>query len=324
MITRILVPLDGSSRSEAALPIAARLARRTGAAVVLVRIVSLAADSWQGIMTFNPLLAEALLEADLAEATTYLERMATSPALTGVTVQVVIKHGSPTAHILAVAASSQSDLIVLCRHGVSGLARWAIGSVAEKIARHATIPVLIVHGGFLPEGSVLTDPAQPVHMLIPLDGSIFAQSALEPGATLLHALAFPGQPVELHLVQVLSPSYAEKRDTPMRRTLLEQARHDMKQTVARLQEGSLAPSIARYQIPVSWSILLETDVAATLLRVAESGNEEERAEPWNGYDLIAISTHGRGGLQRWIMGSIAERILLATTRPLLIVHARDS
>jgi nucleotide-binding universal stress UspA family protein len=185
MFTTILVPLDGSSRAEAALPLAARIARHTGAVLLLVRVVSFAAESWSAIMTSNPLLAEAVVETDLAEATEYLERVAASPTLTGTSAQTAVYHGPAASTILEAAASSRSDLIVLCRHGATGLTPWAMGSTAAKVVRHTTIPVLVVPDNFSYLGSSSADLAQPLRMLIPLDGSIMAQAALEPGAALL-------------------------------------------------------------------------------------------------------------------------------------------
>lgn len=324
-MSTILVPLDGSTRSEGALPIAARIARHTGAKMVLVRVVGLAADAWQGIMTTNPLLAGALLETDLEEAALYLERMATSPVLAGIPVHTMVEHGPPAARILAAVTSSQSDLAVLCRHGAGGLTRWAIGSVAEKVARHATTSVLIVREDAPQVENALVSPTQPLRMLVPLDGSTLAQAALEPGAALLHALAASGQPVILHLIQIVLPlPHMREKNALLSSPAYRQVRHAMEQTITRVQEGSLAPSIARYHIPVTWSALPNRDVASTLLRVAEPGNEQEPSGACGGYDLIAISTHGRGGLQRWVMGSIAERVMFATTRPLLIVHAMGS
>lgn len=97
----------------------------------------------------------------------------------------------------------------------------------------------------------------------------------------------------------------------------------MRHLVMQLQQGSLAPSVALHQIPVIWSVLPDVDVASALLRVAEPGNAAEVSGASGGCQCIAISTHGRGGVQRWIMGSITERALSATTRPILLVRPGD-
>lgn len=320
MFTTILVPLDGSERAEAALPVAARIARHTGATLFLLRVVSLAAESFPATMTTNPLLAEAMIETDLAEARAYLERVATSPLLAGIVSKTAVDHGLAASTILEASVEAQSELIVLCRRGASGLTRWAMGSIAAKVARHATVPVLVVPEASLPLGVASMDQAQPLKLLIPLDGSTLAQAALEPGTALLTALAAPGQSVALQLVQVIPPPHSKTKVHARESAAVFQAQQAMHHTVTLLQQGSLAPLIARHQIPVTWSVLLDADVASALLRVVEPGNDTEGATACGECHLIAISTHGRGGLQRRVMGSITERVLSATTRPVLIVR----
>ncbi len=156
-------------------------------------------------------------------------------------------------------------------------------------------------------------------MLIPLDNSINAQAALEPGAALLTTLASPEQKIELHLIQIVKPFLATERHNLLNSAAFSQAQHAMTQTATLLSEGYLAPYIAQHHIPVTWSVISDTDVAKALLRMAESAENTEHT----GYELIAISTHGRGGFQRWIMGSVTERVLATTERPILIVHPRE-
>lgn len=323
MFQHILVPLDGSSRAEAALPFAAHIARHTRATLLLLRVVSFAVSSWAATMTFNPLLAEAMVEADLAEATTYLEGVAASPALRDLPVKTLLHHGHAASIILDVAASSHSDLIVLCRRGASGLTRWAMGSTAVKVTRHAPIPVLVVPEDFPPLEEASAGQAQPLKMLIPLDGSMLAQAALEPGAALLTALAAPGQPVALHLVQVVPLLHPEARKHQRENAAVLQAQQAMRHAVTQLRQGSLTSSGAQHQTPVTWSVLQDADVASALLRSVEPGKDAAGTAAFQECQLIAISTHGRGGVQRWVMGSITERVLFATTRPLLIVRPGD-
>lgn len=319
MFQTILVPLDGSLRAERALPMAARIAQNSGARLVLVRVVSFVSEYWPGMATSYPSLAQAAVETDLAEAATYLEQVASSPVLTGLSVQPTVQFGPIAPTILSVASSYQADLIVLCSHGSAGMIHWVMGSVAEKIARHATLPVLVLREEGTHLGSTPADLARPLRMLVPLDGSTNAQAALGPGAALLLALAAPGQRTALHLARVIEPQVAE----PQQRKAVSQnpnkwvrAKHSLQQTVEHIREGILAPGIAELGIPINWSILQDTDVASALLRVAEQGEETE----FGGCDLIAMATHGRSGFQRWVLGSITERMLHATTRPILIVH----
>jgi nucleotide-binding universal stress UspA family protein len=84
----------------------------------------------------------------------------------------------------------------------------------------------------------------------------------------------------------------------------------------RLREGELASS----QLSITSSVVINTDIAETLIQMAENGEYTDKVGESSGYDVIAMGTHGRGGLQRWVMGSITERVLEATKLPLLIVR----
>lgn len=87
MLQTILVPLDGSSRAEAALPVARRIAHNTGATLVLVRVVSFLSEYWPAVTSANPSLAQAVVETDLEQATAYLEEVAASAEFAGITVK---------------------------------------------------------------------------------------------------------------------------------------------------------------------------------------------------------------------------------------------
>ena len=308
----ILVPLDGSPRAEEAIPIAARIARACGATLVLVRVLSLTSEAWPAMMTTNPLVAEAMVETSMKEAADYLERVAASSELAGISLQLKTPHGSVASALLEIAASSRSDLIVLCRHGATGLTRWALGSVARALIWQTTVPVLVLSEGYTHPGSSPADLAQPLRMLIPLDGSATANAALDPGSHLLSALAGPGQKTALHLACVVKPSSTLDRELPMARAFL-------RQMTELIQRGSLAPSVAQHSMAVTWSVLLDTDVASALLRVAEQGEDTEGSGAFGRCHLIAMATHGRGGVLHRVMGSVTARVLSTTRRPILLI-----
>src|SRR6266576_5329505 len=101
--------------------------------------------------------------------------------------------GQPAVNILSAVDTRNIDLVVLCSHGYTGMTRWVLGSVAEKVARHARVPVLILReGGPLPAGPH-PDITRPLRALVALDGSAHAKAALEPPASLIAALAAPHQ-----------------------------------------------------------------------------------------------------------------------------------
>jgi nucleotide-binding universal stress UspA family protein len=322
MFRHILVPLDGSARAEYALPMAARLARNTSGTLLLVRAVCLTSEYWPVIATPYPSMAQAAVDSELKEAEDYLQDLASSSQLAGLTVKTEVLFGPPASTILSVATAYNVDLIMMCSHGYSGVARWIMGSVAEKIARHSAVPVLILReGNWLP--SCISENHRALRALVPLDGSPHAKAALEPAAELLAALAGDQQQAELHLARIVKPSAQKHKDTkPLFQSAsdLNKARHYLDLTVEQLDEGYIAPAIKKFHIPVTSSVALGDDVADSLVHIAEYGSEADDSEAIDSCDLIAISTHGGGGLMRWTMGSIAERVLHATKLPILIVR----
>ena len=323
MFKQILVPLDGSPRAERAIPVAARLARASGGSVVLLRAVSMPIEFWHSLVP-EPGLAQTVVDADLANTEKYLAGIATSPALDGVPTETVALFGPPASTILSVAHSSHADLIILCSHGYRGMTRWVLGSVAEKVVRHAPIPVFVLREeGPVPAGPH-PDTARPLRALVPLDGSSLAKTAIEPAANLIAALAAPAQGA-LHLVRVVKPiaSESEEKDSEGSEQFLHKAKRYLSSTVEHLRGGLMARVIADFKLPVTWSVAVDTDVAEAIIRVAENGEDAEGAGVFGGCDLIAMATHGYNGMQRWAMGSITERVLSATKLPLLIIRPPD-
>jgi len=313
MFQRLLVPLDGSFRAERALPIAARIARASGGSVHLLKVVAFPIG-YSGGMALAPLVSDELIQAEMTQSTDYLTMVTTFPMLTGIATTTEVLCGPPTQEILTVAQSRAVDLIVLCSHGRTGFARWALGSVASTLAHESTMPILILRESELP--SLLAGPGtmQPLCALVPLDGSELAETALAPAAHLVAALAAPA-PGTLHLTQVVKPfqkAAAEGEDIARNDEARARAGTYLAHVTERLQT-----TMKDLRLSITWSVTPEHDVASTLVSLAEHGEE---AGSTAGCDLIAISTHGRHGLQRWVMGSVTERLLHTTRLPILIVR----
>jgi nucleotide-binding universal stress UspA family protein len=323
MFQRIVVPLDGSLRAERAIPVAARIARASGGSVVLLRVVSRATEPWLTLGS-QPTRRQQALDAELTEAETYLSEVATRPKRDHVPTETVALSGSTASAILDGAHSCQADLIVLCSHGYTGMTRWVLGSVAEKVARHADVPVLILReGGPLPAGPH-PDAARPLRALVALDGSAHAKAALEPAASLIAALAAPASGA-LHLLRVVPPMTAERgaQDGDTRSSseqVLHKAKRYLSATVEHVHEGLTAHGVADLNLAITWSVAVETDVASAIIRLAENGEDAQGAGVLGGCDVIAMATHGYSGLQHWAMGSITQRVLGATKLPLLVVR----
>lgn len=130
------------------------------------------------------------------------------------------------------------------------------------------------------------------------------------------ALASPRKGA-LHLTRVVTLDQFVSEGE--REALIERAKEDLRATVKNLHEGLEAPALSTLPLSLTWSIATDNDVAGGIIRVAESGEDAEGACMPARCDLIAMTTHGYSGLQRWTLGSITERVLHATELPLLIV-----
>lgn len=181
MFKRILVPLDGSHRAEQAIPLVARIARASGSPVVLMQAVwipPVAAGASDAALLPPPMAPR-----DQAEITAYLGLTAATP-LKDLSTGVEVTDGEPAQAILATAQARQADLIVMASHGRSGLARVLLGSVASRVARASTIPVLIARAGERDEESLAQESLperRSVQILVALNGSSLAEAALMGG-----------------------------------------------------------------------------------------------------------------------------------------------
>jgi nucleotide-binding universal stress UspA family protein len=330
MFKRIVVPLDGSLRAERVLPVAARIARASGGRIVLLRVAGIPAEyapaMYASALSASPFYAQELLEAELAGARYYLAAVAQSEQLAGIRIETTVLSGAAAPTILDVAGGddgSPVDLIVLCSHGRTGFTHWALGSVAQKVARHSPVPVLILREEDAVLADRLTGAAPPLRALVALDGSRVAEAALVPAAQLVAVLAAPERGA-LHLAQVVplptlrSEQEYQQHDGQIREQALHQAT-----TYLSAVADNLRRSVATgHGLEVTWSVTVNEDVAHTLISMAELGEETGTYEVQR-CDLIAMATHGRGGLQRWMLGSITERVLNDTKLPLLIIRPQE-
>jgi nucleotide-binding universal stress UspA family protein len=321
MFQKILVPLDRSARAERAVPIAARIAQTTGGTVVLLHVVHLLVE-YAPYLVQAPAFTETALNEELENANAYLARVARSPALEGIKTETEAFFGVEAYTILTFAQASKVDLIVLCSHGRTGFKRWALGSVAQKIVRHSTAPVLLLREG-APESRLSASPAggmHPLRALVALDGSPAAEVTLIPAAHLVAALgaSLKGKG-ELHLISVVKLP-GDHDDMSRDHALKERAEYEattyLGTVASRLRDGPAA----EFGLKVTYAVVLGEDVADALIRAAELG---EDTATFQACDLLAMATHGRSGFERWMLGSITERVLNGTNLPLLIVRPAE-
>jgi nucleotide-binding universal stress UspA family protein len=142
MYTNILVPLDGSAFAETALPHASALAAKFDCKITLVKVFE-TPHVYQSAVEQGVLMD--IHEAAVKDASDYLEAQKVKLAAEGLSVEVdFIEGGNVAAMILEAIEESGADLVVMSTHGRSGLDRWRFGSVAERVARHASVPVVLI------------------------------------------------------------------------------------------------------------------------------------------------------------------------------------
>lgn len=316
MFRHIVIPLDSSTGAEHAIPIAARLAHVSGGKIVLVRVLSSPVDP-NALETTSALAGRpALFENPLTEATHYLARVTSRYAneLNGLQVEQAVEGGSASSAILALARQEHNDLIVLSSHRAHGLFHWTLSGVIHESLHHDPVPLLLLNEA---GASFLASyEKRPLRVLIPLSGSALCETVIEPALCLAFALAGPTRSM-VHFCQVVDqPGDAgemeghagENRKKPF--VGQKEAEVYLQALAARLQTHESCPMI-------TWSVRISTDVAGTIAHLAEPS---ESTDSDRGYDLVALTTHGRHSLEHLMLGSVTERVLGATRRPLLLVR----
>lgn len=319
MFQRILVPLDGSERAEPALSVAETIAQATGGSLVLMRVVPSPRDTTFSMMEPVSLVQEEPASAYQA-ATDYLAHQRCMLERKGRVVRTNVLVGMPAQHILSSIETEAIDLVIMCSRGETGLKRWVMGSVAQKVLRYSQAPVLILHESAGQLSNQHPAGRQPVRVLVALDGSSLAEEALQPALALSSVLSAP-EKGQVHLVRVLpllKPDHAPEQQKAAFQLDIAAA-----QAYLHMVETSLldsAPDGMAYTHQAS--VVGEKDIASGIIRVAEDGvPARDGHAARHACDVIALTTHGRSGLERWVMGSIAERLLDGTRLPLLVIPA---
>jgi nucleotide-binding universal stress UspA family protein len=142
MYKKILVPLDGSPLAEAVLPHAEALAKAEGAEIVILRVPAVPATEF---LARDPAVASIIRKDIEEEAEDYVKAKVIELKNENIKVQGLIHDGPVPDTILAVAEESHADLIAMSTHGRTGVQRWLIGSVADRVVHHTHIPVMLIH-----------------------------------------------------------------------------------------------------------------------------------------------------------------------------------
>jgi nucleotide-binding universal stress UspA family protein len=301
MYRSLLVPLDGSTFAEHALPLALGIARRAGATLRVARVhvpfTSMYADS---MSPFAYEAEAAVMGQERAYLDGVVKRLA---AVWPAPVQSALLEGPAVAEVLNGHATRNGvDLIVMTTHGRGPLTRFWLGSVADKLVRRAAVPLLLVR----PHEGVPDLAQEPVlrHVLIPLDGSELAEQVLEPAMTLGTLMQ-----ADYSLLRVYGPLIETQLDPfsygavggfePPPDELKAAAQTYLEQVAERLRAKGLH---------VRTHAVFGQRAAVAILQEAQA----------LGVDLIALESHGRGGLDRLLLGSVADKVVRGATLAVLV------
>jgi len=295
MPTPLIVPLDGSELAEKALPLAASIAARLERPLQLTLV-----------HTGIPMLPEAGpdgmpdLDARLRQdEQAYLVKVARRlEQESGVSVTTAILEGPVAPTLIAHARSTDADLVVMSTHGRGGLSRLFLGSVADRLIRELHCPLVLVHAG---NASAAPRPEERRRIVIPLDGSALAESIID------RVLAvFGPDHVVLDLVQVVPPSH--ELFTSGSAPLTVPTHLEQHLLVANRYLHAVATRLRQRGLTVHIQTRVDSSVAQAILRYAD----ERQAQ------LIAAATRGLGGLERMLLGSVADKLVRGGRVPLLV------
>jgi nucleotide-binding universal stress UspA family protein len=295
MFTRFVVPLDGSRFAEAALAPACELAKTFNARILVVRALAPYGLPMASIVYDEQAEFEALDTAD-----SYLHGIVEQLRRTGFDADLLLSIAEPGASIARAAALDHADLIVMATH-----LRWKVdlsgaASTTLKVLANSRVPILAwravpsamscIDTEFADRPATLARPECPI--LVPLDGSTFAESALPVAEELARALG-----LSLTLVRAVHIGSAAESDQ-------EFAEHEAREYLAGIQEQTEGRGITATSMVLRGTPL---GVIDTAWRQADAG-------------LIVMASHGKSGIMHSFLGSVAARVIEEVEAPVLVVR----
>lgn len=290
VISKIMVPVDGSALAETALPTALALSGKTGADIRLVRVRT-DEDRPEDSTDADPYL-DTLTES--------VSAVVTAPA----SVSATLLRGDP-AQLLCQEAQAGADIVVMASHGHGGVARAWLGSVADAVVAQCRRPVVVVKPDE-PGVTAILEPGSVHHIVVPLDGTRSAEVALEPALGLQRL--FTGRVTFLRVIPASDLAFSALSDTSeLTAELLERSRAD-----ARVYLESVR---SRYEGTA------EIDIEVVVHRNPALGVADFVAQ--HGVDLVVVGTRGRRGVARAILGSVADKVVRGAPAPVLVVRGTE-
>jgi nucleotide-binding universal stress UspA family protein len=240
-------------------------------------------------------LMQAVQPGAEAEAASYLEAVAVRLRAHGRPVETIVAPGNAAETILWQVRSLKADLIVMSTHGRSGPARWMLGSVANEVLHRTARPVLLVRS------SLPAVHNWPRRVLVPLDGSELAEQGLG------HARVIAGADGEILLYQALAQA------TPIVENMAQDPHWSESLAARRAEALRYLESKASPLRTAGHRVRTAAEHGFSAPQIAAFTRQEQ-------VDLVVISSHGRTGAARWLLGSVADELVQATPAPLLILR----
>jgi nucleotide-binding universal stress UspA family protein len=284
MFNRILVPLDGTAESNAALPAVRTIAQATGASVCLLQIL----ESHEAQAVAN----------DTADK---LKRVATELAGSGLRVESMVRPGQAADEIVQQVGEQGADLVVMRTRGQAGIQRAVMGSVAERLLSRTDVPIIMLRPGGRRMDKI-------TNLLVPVDGSPGGALALASGVNLAKATG-----ARIRLVEVVVPmafhTLAPEGGGPI---YYDPAWDDEALSAARTYVDGMVARLRQSEVVAEGDARMARDIAGAIVESADQHTS----------DLIVMSTHALTGLQRAVLGSVADAVVRTASCPVLLLRRR--
>jgi nucleotide-binding universal stress UspA family protein len=298
---QVLVPLDGSTLAEGVLPYVKQLAGKAKLPVKLLRVAEPTFEELKGLKERKP--SRLPNEPSMQEALDNLDAPAKYLRGLGVDITPTVTKGVPAVEIISEAEKDPGTLVAMATHGRSGVTRWLMGSVADKLLRYSDLPLLLIHPK---DGSPIAPEPQLRTVIVPLDGSIVSEQVLPHVHDLARALSlkvilfrattfpvnYPASTLGAPSPAIAWQSYFEEAKSA--------ADSYLKKISADFEDAS----------PVVETRHMPGEPAANIIDLASSTPDS----------FIAMTSRGQGGLARAVLGSVADRVVRHCAEPVLIVR----
>ena len=325
MISKILVPLDGTSVAEKALPYAIRLAEQYQATILLKRVVFVNHLLNGELLPGKPLenaetVAEGESEAYLDKVKKLISNPQSKTHLAADRVQILVESGKPIETISELLEVEKVDFVVMTTHGRTGFGEIVLGSTAAGVVQHSSVPVMLIrpdHHVAHPQpeptlADMMNNPAPMClernpdegHLLVALDGYEYAEKALEIATEISKAYS-----ATVHLLDVLAPPLA-----------VGVGHSDFG---VEMLQGSLVESHAEaYQYLAKLQAHLIEQGLACVKVVLDGNPPDEIADYANQIHAMCIvmATHSPGRVTQAFLSSTAQEVLRRTQLPVVMVH----